>query len=117
MKPEKIVFFIFTDNQLAVNHALLNAMEMLENEIQCKIVLEGEAVRLIPQMATPGTRLHELYQEARKLGLFDSVCHKCATRMGTTPAAEAEGLPMDGELRGHPSMTRYLLEGYQIITI
>lgn len=100
-----------------MNHALLNALEMVENEIQCRIVLEGRAVSLIPQMATPGSQLHDRYQEARELGLFDSVCHKCANRVGTTPAAESEGLPMDGELKGHPSMTRYLLEGYQVITI
>lgn len=117
MTPKKVVIYVFRDDQLSVSHALLNAMDMLANGIHCRIILDGESTRLLPEMATPGNALYNLYQEARRLGLFDSVCLKCAERMQTSAAAVAEGLNLDGEMAGHPSMTRFLQDGYQIITI
>jgi hypothetical protein len=36
--------------------------------------------------------------------------------MGSLDAAMEQNLPICGELKGHPSMSRYIENGYEIIT-
>ena len=58
-----------------------------------------------------------LYDRAKKRALIDCVCRACAGKMGALAAAEAQGLPLAGEMQGHPARARYLEAGYTVITI
>lgn len=80
------------------------------------IVIEGEAVKLVPEMSKEGHFLAPLYGKAKSLGLIDAVCKACSAKMGVTEAVEYERLPLVGDMSGHPSMGAYLDKGYQIIT-
>ncbi len=112
----KTVLFAFRGNPMCFIHVLLNAIDLQERGRQGKIVIEGEAVKLIADMATEGHFLHTLYKKAKGLGLIDAVCLGCATKLGAVEAAKAEELPLVGDMNGHPSMGRYLDEGYQVLT-
>lgn len=95
-------------------HVLLNAIDMHEKGIEVKIVMEGEAVKLIRQLEEADNKP---YKNAIELNLFDCICKACSAKMGVFDYNERCGIPMNGELNGHPSMFRFIEEGYEIITL
>ncbi len=112
----KIVFYAFRDNPLCFIHVLLNSLDMEKSGMEGKIVLEGESVRLVALMADPSHFLHTLYRQAREKGLFFGACRACASKLKAVEAIEREGIPLIGELAGHPAMTEYIRQGYTILT-
>lgn len=114
--PPKTILFAFSGNPLCFVHVLLNALDLHGRGGEGKIVIEGEATRLIGEMAADSHFLHALYAEAKGLDLIAAVCRACATKLGVLEEVKAENLPLGDDMQGHPSMGRYLEEGYQIIT-
>ncbi len=112
----KIVFYAFRDNPLCFIHVLLNSLDMEQSGMEGKIILEGESVRLVALMADPGNFLHPLYRQAKEKGLFLGACRACANKLQAVAAIEREGIPLIGELAGHPAMAEYIRQGYTILT-
>ncbi|MBN2281202.1 MAG: DsrE family protein [Candidatus Marinimicrobia bacterium] len=98
-------------------HVLLNALDLYDKGLEGLIVIEGEAVKLVPEMSHPGHFLFALYQKANRLGLIREVCLACSKKLGVAEAVEKVGLPLTGDISGHPSMSRYLQQGYRVITL
>lgn len=117
MESEKVVLFAFKGNPVCFTHVLLNALDLHERGLEGLIVIEGEAVKLVPEMSKQGHPLFSLYQKVKALGLITAVCKTCSMSMGVTEAVEAEGLPLKGDMSGHPSMGDFLDQGYQVITL
>ena len=112
----KFVLFAFNGELMCFVHVLLNALDLHERGFAAVVIIEGAATKLIPELGREGTPLGQFYRQAKKLGLVAGACKACSTKMGTLEAAEREGIPLLGEMSGHPSMGRYLEEGYGIIT-
>jgi hypothetical protein len=117
MQGRKTAIFAFKGNPICFVHVLLNAIDLHEKGGEVKIVLEGEATKLIIELRKPEHPLHALYGKAGKLGLIDAVCRACAMKMGTLEAAVAEGFRIADEMAGHAGMAPYLEKGYEIITL
>jgi hypothetical protein len=117
MKINKTAIFAFKGNPICFVHVLLNAIDLLEKEAEVKIVLEGEATRLIAELRKPGHPLNALYEKAKKLDLIDAACRACAMKMGTLEVAEAEGFRIADDMVGHAGMAPYIEQGYEIITL
>ena len=113
---KKIIFFTFRDNPLCFIHVLLNALDMAEQGMEGKIILEGESVRLVPIMADPGHFLHPLYTKAKNKGLIVGACKACTSKMMQLDAVGKEQIPLLEGLAGHPSMGEYMEQGYSILT-
>ncbi|NBG88345.1 DsrE family protein [Isachenkonia alkalipeptolytica] len=111
---EKVVFFAFKGELLCFAHVLINALDMADQNMEAKIVMEGEAVKLLKELEESG---NELYKQAKDRGLFDSICKACSAKMGVLEYNETTGIPISGEIKGHPSMSRYIKEGYRVITM
>ncbi|MCW5202004.1 DsrE family protein [Desulfobulbus sp. US1] len=114
---QKTIIFSFQGNPMCFIHVLLNGLNMAEQGMEGKIVLEGEAVKLVPEMAKSDHFLHKLYTKAKEEGLILGACRACSNKMGVAEAVTAEGLPLIGEMAGHPAMAEYIKEGYTIITL
>lgn len=112
----KTVIFAFRGDPLCFIHVLLNALEMAERGHEGKIVIEGEAVKLVPLMAESKHFLHQFFMRANDHGLIVGACRACSQKLGVKEAVEAAGIELIGDMSGHPSMSAYLEEGYQIIT-
>ena len=112
----KTVFFAFRDNPLCFIHVLLNALDMAARGQEGKIVLEGEAVTLVPVMAAPDHFLHQLYTKAKAQGLILGACKACSAKLKVTEAVTAEHIPLIGEMAGHPAMADFIDQGYTILT-
>ncbi len=113
---KKIVFFAFRDNPLCFVHVLLNSLDMAKKGIEGKIVLEGESVTLVPVMADPAHFLHPLYLKAKEQGLILGACRACANKLDVTDAMTQEGIPLIGEMSGHPAMSDFIENGYTLLT-
>ncbi|RWX45819.1 hypothetical protein H206_00641 [Candidatus Electrothrix aarhusensis] len=114
---QKTVIFAFQGNPMCFIHVLLNALNMAEQGMEGKIILEGEAVKLVPEMAKSDHFLHKLYIKAKEGGLILGACRVCSNKMGVAEAVAAESIPLIGEMTGHPAMAEYIKEGYTIITL
>ena len=110
----KYVLFAFNGNIMCFTHVLLNALDMVEHGIDAKIVIEGEAVKLVKELETSA---NPLYRKAKALSLFDSICKACSASMGVLEYNETVGIPLRGDMNGHPSMAAFIKAGYQVITL
>jgi hypothetical protein len=112
----KIALFAFRGDPVCFVHVLLNALDMHAKGYDVKIVLEGEATKLVPELGQQGNPLFNLYSKVKGLSLIDAVCKACSSKMGVLKEVEAQGLPISDEMSGHPSMARYRSAGYEILT-
>ena len=113
---KKIALFPFNGEMMCFIHVLLNALDMKEKGHEVGIVVEGAACKLIPELAKESNPMHQMYARAKGEGLIYGVCKACSTKLGVLAGVEAEGLPLLGDMVGHPSMAAYMDKGYEIIT-
>ena len=113
---KKVALFVFNGDPMCFVHVLLNALDLSEKGYEAKIVIEGAATQLIPELEKKGNPLHQLWQRARAKGLVEGVCKACANKLETIAAAKTLGLTLLEDMLGHPGMARYREAGYEIIT-
>lgn len=113
---QKIIFVAFRDNPLCFIHVLLNSLDMAKKGMEGKILLEGEAVTLVPIMADPGHFLHPLYRQARQEGLIIGACRACSQKLKVTDLIAKEEIPLIGDMSGHPALSAYIENGYTLLT-
>jgi len=112
----KTIFFAFRGDPMCFIHVLLNALDMAEKGMEGNIIIEGDAVKLIPEMAQPGHFLNQLYSKVREKNLIIGACRACSTKLGVAAAIEEEGVELIGDMSGHPAMSDYTRKGYTILT-
>ena len=113
---KKVALFAFNGDLMCFIHVLLNGLDMQARGDEVRVIVEGSATKLIPEMAKEGNPLFQLYQKAKEKNLIDGACRACSAKMAVTSAVEREGLPFLDEMSGHPSMARYLKKGFEIIS-
>ncbi len=113
---KKIVLFVFNGDPMCFIHVLLNALDMKDKGYESKIVIEGAATKLIPELEKKGNPMHALWEKVINFKLVEGVCKACANKMGTLEASKSQGLSLLDDMSGHPSMARYKDSGYEIIT-
>ncbi len=113
---EKIALVTYNPEPMCFGHVLLYALDFDEKGYEVKIVIEGGAVKLVSAFTDPEVPFAKLYEKVKEKGLIDCVCKACSAKLGSLEDAQAQGLPVGGELMGHPSMEAYLMNGYRIIT-
>ena len=113
---KKIALFAFSGEAMCFVHVLLNALDMNENGYEVKIIIEGSATKLVEDLADEQKPFANLYQKVKDLGLIDCVCKACANKMNSLHSAMEQQLPLCDELSGHPSMAKYIEQGFEIIT-
>lgn len=112
----KFALFVFRGDMLCFVHVLVNALDTVERGGEAKIIFEGEAVKLVGELARQEAAFHGLYVQCKEKGLIAGACKACSAKLGATEAVEAEGLPFLADAKGHPSMAAWREEGYEIIT-
>jgi len=111
---KKYAFFAFKGEKMCFTHVLLNAVDMSSKGIDVKIIIEGEAVKLVEKFIESK---NPLFSKANRMGLIDCVCKACSSKMGVLEYNEKSGIRLSGEMNGHPPMEAYIEAGYQIITL
>jgi len=126
---KKFALFAFNGDPMCFIHVLLNALDLADKGHEVALVIEGSSVRLTA-LLTDGQGLEDFksakpdmyaliadtFRQVKEAGLITCVCRACAKQLGALETAEAAGLPFCAELKGHPSMARFVAEGYDILT-
>lgn len=112
----KIALFAFNGEPMCFIHVLLNALDLQEKGHEVKVIIEGAAARLIPDLMKEDSPLFRLSEKARSLNLIEGVCRACSSKMGTLDVAKEHGFRLLDEMNGHPAMAAYLRDGFEIIT-
>lgn len=113
---KKVALFGFNGELMCFVHVLLNALDMKERGYDVKLVIEGSATKLIRDLAEPDKPFAGLYKKVKDAGLIDCACKACTAKMGTLKEAEAQHIPLVGDMSGHPSVAAYMEQGYEILT-
>jgi hypothetical protein len=113
---KKFALFVFNGDPMCFIHVLLNAIDMSAKGYEAKIIIEGAATKLIPELDKKANPLHQLWKKARGEGLVEGVCKACSSKMETIGAAKTQGLPLLEDVLGHPGMARFRDAGFEIIT-
>lgn len=113
---KKIALLAFRGEEMCFVHVLLNALDMREKGFDVAVILEGAATKAAAEFAEEGAAFHDLYVQVRQSGLIDCVCRACSYKMGVLENLEKQGLSWGTDMKGHPSLARYIEEGYEIIS-
>ena len=90
---KKVALFAFNGEFMCFIHVLLNGLHLKQNGEEVKIVIEGSATKLIPELSKEGNPMFQLYQQAKEQNLIDGVCRACSAKMEVASVVEKEGLP------------------------
>lgn len=114
---KKMAIFAFRGDSMCFVHVLLNALDLYARGMGGDIVVEGEATKLLPILEDSTHFLHGLYKQVKEKGLIVAVCKACSSKMGVFEQIKSMGLPLSDEMSGHPSMGRFLEQGFEIIVM
>ncbi len=113
---KRVVLVAFNGELMCFVHVLLNALDMDAKGYEVRVVIEGTATKLVNEMNDPAASFSNLYLNVKSKGLIDCVCKACASKMGTLKSVEEQNMPVCDEMKGHPSLAKYMEKGYEIIT-
>ena len=113
---KKVALVVYNGELMCFSHVMLYALDFAEKGYEVSVVIEGAAVQLIGELAKPETPFAPLYRQLRDRNLIGCVCKACSMKMGSHEEAVRQGLPIYGELQGHPSLEKFIEDGYTIIT-
>ena len=113
---KKAALFVFNGDPMCFIHVLLNSLDLAQKGYTVKLVVEGSATQLIPGLEESSNPQHLLWRQVKEQGLVEGVCRACATKTGVLESCEQQGLKLLGDMNGHPAMSAYLDQGYELIT-
>jgi hypothetical protein len=112
---KKVAIFAYNGEPMCFMHVLLNTLDMKERGYDVKLIIEGQATKQIKELTDPAKPFAELYEKVKKEGLIDCVCQACSNATGSLESAKEQGLTICAEMSGHPSVGRYIDNGYEVL--
>lgn len=113
---KKMALFVFNGDPMCFVHVLLNALDMKEKGYKVKIIIEGSATQLIPELVQRDHPLHKLWEKVKDADLVAGVCKACSNKLNTLKSAQEAGLILLDDMAGHPGMAHYRDNGFEIIS-
>ena len=116
MKTRRTALFVFNGDPMCFIHVLLNALDMHARGEEVRIIVEGAATRILPDIEQKEHPLHPLWEKVKSAGLVAGACRACCAKMQTLESARAQHLTLLEDMSGHPGMSGYRDQGFDIIT-
>ena len=113
---DRVALFVFNGDPMCFIHVLLNALDLHAKGAEAKIIIEGAATQLIPELEKKANPMHQLWRKAKQSSLVEGACKACSQKMGTDAQAQTQGLALLDDMTGHPGMAAYRQRGFEIIT-
>jgi len=115
----KIAIVVLADKEThgdmgRIANALEVAKELIEGRDEVRIVFDGAGTRWVGELADENNQMHPLYQAVKEN--IDGACYFCSGAFGVRNEVEKAGIPFLDDYDGHPSIKKYIDEGYQVIT-
>jgi hypothetical protein len=113
---KKVALVAFNGEPMCFVHVLLNALDMDDRGYIVKVIIEGSSPKTANDLNDPSAKFHRFYKQVKERGLIDCVCKACSATVDALEGIQEQRLPLCNEMNGHPSLARYLEEGYEVIT-
>lgn len=99
-------------------HALLYAKELKAGGYPVTLVFDGAGTGWARALRDPKNKLHAKYAELTKLGVVEEICDFCAGAFKVKDGLQRmSGATLVGEFEGHPSLKKWVDQGYQVIVL
>lgn len=96
-------------------HALLYATELKEKGYEVVLIFDGAGTEWAEELSNPDSqsKLLPMYSAFKKMGIQEIICDFCAGAFGVKEKLHTQGCPLISEYKGHPSLAKWVKEGYQ----
>ena len=100
-------------------HALLYTRELKEHGHDVVLVFDGAGTEWAEEFTKPDSthKLTPMYRELSKLGVTKIICDFCAGAFGVKERLAQRQLPLVAEYAGHPSIAKWIDQGYQLLIL
>lgn len=99
-------------------HALLYARELAENGYSVVLIFDGAATGWSNVLSEPEHPLNKHYQKIKELGIVEEICDYCADSHDVKEdLSEQQRKLLTGDFEGHPSLVKWIQQGYQILVL
>lgn len=98
-------------------HALLYAQELHEADYKVQMVFDGAGTTWLKEFEKADHHYHPVFKQVQKLGVIAEACEYCANAFGVTEEIKNSETPLTGESSGHPSLVKYIKDGYTPIVM
>jgi len=115
----KIALMVMSDTEThadraRVANALTTAYEFKEAGEEVDLIFTGAGTKWVAELSDPDHRLHRAFEQVKDE--VAGACKACATAFGVREEVEASGIPLLTEYKGHQSLRKRLIQGYQVVT-
>lgn len=97
-----------------VVNALEMAKELKENDDDVRVVFDGAGTTFIPALEDEEHDVHPLYKAVEDT--IDGACKFCSKAFGVIKEVNKSDIDLLDDYDDHPSLRKYISEGYQVIT-
>lgn len=116
MIRRQTILSAFHEDPMCFIHVLLNSLDPEKHQLGGRIVIEEEAVKLVPLMSKENHFLHGLYRKVLKKNVIEGGCKACSAKLTMTDAMEQQNIALIGDMAEHPSMGQYIGQGFTVLT-
>lgn len=93
-------------------HALLYATELKEAGYEVALVFDGAGTEWAKALLDPENKLRPAYEKLEKLGVTQIICDFCSRVFHVQEDLEKGKVPLVAEFVGHPSLVKWIKQGY-----
>ncbi len=98
-------------------HALMYSKELHDDKHEVQLIFDGGGTKWIEELSKEH-KLSPLYRSLKSAGIIAGVCDYCVAAFdGDRELVKQEGLPLVSDNNGHPSISKLVSDGFQIITL
>ncbi|MBI3331265.1 MAG: DsrE family protein [Candidatus Omnitrophica bacterium] len=100
-------------------HAFLYAQELKEHGHDVVLIFDGAGTEWAEELTNPESEspLKQSYDALRQVGVVQVICDFCAGAFEVKERLAERGLPLIGEYAGHPSIAKWVDQGYALIVL
>ena len=100
-------------------HALLYSKELKENGHDVILVFDGAGTEWIHEWSNPNStdKLLRSYKELKAAGVTEIIGDYCAYAFHAKKDLKERNVPLTREYQGHPSIAKWVNQGYQLVIL
>ena len=100
-------------------HALLYSKELKEHGHDVLLVFDGAGTEWVEEWTNSKSesKLKPMYEELRKAGITQVICDFCANAFQVKENLKTQGQTLTSEYQGHPSIAKWVDQGYQLVVL
>jgi len=100
-------------------HALLYSQELHDHGHEVTLVFDGAGTQWVDEWSNPNSqsKYKSLYDNLRREGVTLVICDYCATAFQARTHIEQEKELLSAEYQGHPSIAKWVDQGYEVIIL